>query len=259
MVPLLLLLLIPRARDQIMRTLLEGGGWIREQGAVGWLIYILVYIIWVSSLLPQTAVELLAGWIFEYPVAAVLATLARAIATVLMCTGGRVLARQFVTTHVVAKSQFLQALMVVVEQHPRRGAALISIMTMPIWCKNYLWSVVAAPIWYMVAAQVLCMLPYSLFTCYIGNTSQNMILVLTGEKELSPGQMIFSVVGIITGVIVLTIMGYLTKRELDRMVAKPEADQELDRMVIELQPLELEIQTQQPGYDKCPLTPNNLE
>ena len=233
---------------------------IREQGAVGWLIYILLYIVWVAALLPQTAVELLAGWIFEYTVAAILATLARAIATALMCVSGRLLARQFVTTHVIAKSQFLQALVVVVEQHPRRGAVLISIMTMPIWCKNYLWSVTAAPIWYMVAAQVFCVMPYSLFTCYIGNTSQNMILVLTGETELTQGQMVFSVVGIITGVIVLTIMGYLTKRELDRMVAKPEADQELDRMVMESQPLELEIQTQQPGYDKSyPMTPNNLE
>merc|ERR1712167_437930 len=101
-------------------------------------------------MLPQTCIELLAGWIFPYGLAVCLAALGRGLGTLAMCTVGRLLLRDFVMRHIVSRTKFLRALFSIIDHYPRKAAVLVSVVELPISAKNYSWSISEAPIWLMV-------------------------------------------------------------------------------------------------------------
>jgi len=222
-IPFLVMFAVKSFRDMILESLIASGHWIGHQGAIGWMAYVALYTGWVTVLLPQTCVELLAGWVFPLPLALLLAGVGRGLGTLSMCAIGRQLVRDMVSRHLLSRNQFLQALVAAIHRHPRKAAALIAVVEIPMSVKNYSWAVTDAPIILMVGAQVFCQLPYSIFTVYVGHSSESLLEVLKGGHRVGSVQIVFSVIGIIMGFVALAALAYFTKRELDRMVEEEQA------------------------------------
>merc|ERR1712224_793011 len=135
-----------------------------------------------------------------------------------MCLLGRAILRTQVETHLVSKSRMLQALMIAINKSPGKAAVIITLATIPISLKNYPWSLTDAPIRHIVAAQVVCVLPYCSFLVYIGHSSKSLVAVLHGKESPNAVHFVFTIVGVIVMAVAIVMVGRATKQQMDQMV-----------------------------------------
>jgi len=136
-----LLLAIKSLRTDIFTGLESAGDTIQNAKGWGVLLYLLLYLFWGLACGPSTIPEGMAGFIFPFGWAVVLATCGRGCSTFAMCIVGRRFAAEYIHRHFVEKYKWVQALVKLYETQPYKAAALISFAEMPFSFKNYPYSI----------------------------------------------------------------------------------------------------------------------
>ena len=141
LVIVVIILAVDSLRKEIFAGIESVGSEIRRDKGWGVVLYLVLYVGFALLCGPTTIPEGMAGFIFPYGWAVVLATCGRGCSTFAMCTAGRSCAASYVQRHFIQKYKWAQALVRLYETRPYKAAALISFAELPFCLKNYPYSV----------------------------------------------------------------------------------------------------------------------
>ena len=190
-------------------------GWLDGFGALGMLIFVLIYIAAALLLVPGLAITLAAGGLFGLFWGTALVSVASTTAAALAFLIARYFARGAVEARVAGSPKFA-AIDGAIAQGGWRVVALLRLSpAVPFSLGNYLYGLTAIRFWPYVLTSWLFMLPGTFMYVYVGYLStEGLSAASGGEESTATGRLILFVVGLVATAVVTVYVSKLARKAL---------------------------------------------
>jgi uncharacterized membrane protein YdjX (TVP38/TMEM64 family) len=181
---------------------------IKALGAAGFFVFVGLYVVFASLMIPCTAMGLMAGYLFGLPLGVPAAVLGGNLGAWSAFLLGRTVFRKRVEAWAVDKPRY-QAVEAAVAQNAFK--IIVCMRLSPIFgytIMNYLLSLTSVSFWRFALATVLGMLPGNFAFVYLGTLPEEL------QKAKPPGVLALQIAGVLATVLATFMIGRLARRAL---------------------------------------------
>lgn len=131
-------------------------------------------------------------------------------------TVGRTLGADTLGVYMHQKFPTFKAMSIVLSQSGYKLLFMFQMAYLPIVVKCFGLSIMEVSASKFFVSVLVCGIPYTIFWSYLGSESRDMLKVLSGEKksELTPGKIIFLVVGLSSALAAMYLLAQYSKAQL---------------------------------------------
>jgi uncharacterized membrane protein YdjX (TVP38/TMEM64 family) len=204
--------------------------YVRQQGAFGVLIYIVMLAIWIVLCLPCTIVEMVPGFLFGFWQGTIVSMIGKNLGNLIALVLGQTLLRDWVKKR-TKEYDILEKVDAAIKHDGFIMVLLVRAVFLPMAVKNYGLAALGVSIPQNMAGAILSGLPFSLAWSYVGSTAQSLVEIAEGKKgmsdlDLSPATMAVGAV-VCAGLFGLT--GWYMKRAFDAAIKAGEERQKKEK------------------------------
>lgn len=201
--------------DVIQENLQSFLRWIDGLGALGLGAYIAVYILATVLFIPASPLTLGAGAIYGVIRGSMLVSIASTLGATAAFLIGRYLVRERVARNIATREKF-QAIDEAIGQEGWKIVGLTRLSPLfPFVFLNYAFSVTKVSLKDFILASWLGMFPGTVMFVYIGSLIGDIALLGTGERQKTPIEWVFYVIGLTATVIVTVYVTRIARRALE--------------------------------------------
>lgn len=213
--------------QQRLREVLEGVlRWMQDLGAIGALVFGVVYVLATILMVPGSILTLGAGLLFGVFWGTVTVSVASTIGASLAFLAGRFLARDWIAAKVAGKARF-EAIDRAVGREGFRIVLLTRLSPIfPYNLLNYGYGLTGVDFWRYVLASWIGMLPGTVLYVYFGSLARNAAAIAAG-REKTLADYIFFGVGLVVAVAVVVLVTRVARKALKNALS--EAANQSDR------------------------------
>ncbi|MDJ0732007.1 MAG: TVP38/TMEM64 family protein [Crocosphaera sp.] len=194
--------------------------WIQDLGTIGYLIFILVYMLSAVLLIPASILTLGAGVIFDVVKGSILVSIASVLGAILAFLIGRYFARGWVSQQIEKYPKF-QA---VDEAVAKEGWKIVGLTRLspifPFVILNYAFAITQVSLRDYIIASWIGMLPGTVMYVYIGSLIGNIATLGAGGREKTSLEWALYIVGLIATVLVSVYVTKISRQALDSQIEK---------------------------------------
>ena len=192
--------------------------WIQDLGTIGYIIFILAYMLSSVVLIPATILTLGAGVIFDVIEGSILVSIASMAGAVLAFLIGRYFARGWVAQKIENYPKF-KAIDEAVAQEGWKIVGLTRLSPIfPFVVINYAFAITQVSLRDYTIASWIGMLPGTVMYVYIGSLIGNIATLGAGGREKTPLEWALYIVGLIATVLVSVYVTKISKQALDSQI-----------------------------------------
>mmetsp|Transcript_85871 Transcript_85871/g.148697 ORF Transcript_85871/g.148697 Transcript_85871/m.148697 type:complete len:245 (+) Transcript_85871:75-809(+) len=189
---------------------------VKAQGTVGIVIYMVVFSIWVVLCMPSTILEILPGFLFGTWTGFLVCMVGKNVGSFAAMILGRTILED-VMQQKAKEWPLLDGIKIAIQKQGFMMILLVRTVMMPIAIKNYGLAAIGVPAWMNISAAVLSGIPFCFMWVYVGSTTKSLVEIVEGKKsvrdlDLPPWAMISAGV---SGFVVLGLGGMYVKRVFD--------------------------------------------
>ena len=193
--------------------------WIASLGAMGAVVFVLVYIVATVLFLPGMILTLGAGFLYGVVIGSVLVSVASTLGAALAFLIGRYLARDWVSEKVSGSQKFNA----IDEAIGREGWKIVGLVRLspifPFNLLNYSLGLTKVPLKDYFLASWIGMLPGTVMYVYIGSLAADLATLGTSDRSRTPGEWALYVLGLMATVAVTVYVTRIARRALLEKVA----------------------------------------
>lgn len=224
---LLLLLLMLRCLfiPHAEQALLDAHTWLIKHPISGFLTFSGVFVLWFMALVPSTALELLAGYVFGFWKGFLVLSIVKPIAHIATFLFARYVGLLDVGRAVRGHSQIFKAAGMAIADKTQTGRVLflVQVAYFPGGIKDVgLAMIPAVQLPLFAACAAAGSVPYSFLNSYIGSCAGNLKALLRGEDTGTVGaqnaQLLLALGGGLALVVSLVLIAWQTRKALDRLL-----------------------------------------
>jgi uncharacterized membrane protein YdjX (TVP38/TMEM64 family) len=194
--------------------------WIDSLGTVGYIAFILIYILATVFLIPGSILTLGAGVIFSVVKGSVLVSIASILAATVAFLIGRYLARKWVAKKIEEYPKFT-AIDEAVAQEGWKIVGLTRLSPLfPFVFLNYAFSITKVSLRDYILASWIGMMPGTIMYVYLGSLIGSLANIATGVTQKNPVQQTLYIVGLVATVAVTIYVTKVAKKALDSQIQK---------------------------------------
>ena len=201
--------------DEGLLSLVE---WIKGQGSVGFIVYILVYIAAAVLFIPGSIITLGAGFAYGVLTGSILVSIASILGATASFLVGRYLARDWVAKKVANNESFRR----IDNAVAGRGFKIVLLTRLspifPFTFQNYGYGLTGVSLRDYFFASWIGMIPGTIMYVYIGSLITDITQIASGQSAEVPGQKIFYFVGLAVTVAVSVYVTRIAKKALAKGV-----------------------------------------
>ncbi len=201
--------------DEGLLSLVE---WIKGQGSVGFIVYILVYIAAAVLFIPGSIITLGAGFAYGVLTGSILVSIASILGATASFLVGRYLARDWVAKKVANNESFRR----IDNAVAGRGFKIVLLTRLspifPFTFQNYGYGLTGVSLRDYFFASWIGMIPGTIMYVYIGSLITEITQIASGQSAEVPGQKIFYFVGLAVTVAVSVYVTRIAKKALAKGV-----------------------------------------
>ncbi|MDJ0843487.1 TVP38/TMEM64 family protein [Crocosphaera sp.] len=202
---------------QTLQNLLQ---WIQDLGTIGYLIFIIVYILSAVFLIPASILTLGAGVIFDVVKGSLLVSIASMLGAILAFLIGRYLARKWVSQQIEKYPKF-QA---VDEAVAKEGWKIVGLTrlspVLPFVILNYAFGITQVSLKDYTIASWIGMLPGTIMYVYIGSLIGNIATLGADGREKTPLELALYIIGFIATLFVTIYVTKVSQNALNNQIEK---------------------------------------
>lgn len=195
--------------------------WIRDQGAVGVIVFIAVYVLATVFFIPGSILTLGAGVVYGVLVGTVWVSIASTLGATMAFIVGRYLARDWVASRVSNNPRFAA----IDEAVGREGWKIVGLTRLspifPFNLLNYAYGLTGVKLGHYFLASWIGMLPGTVMYVYLGSVLGSLAAI--GERSRTTVDWIIYGIGLVATVIVTVVVTRVAKRALASRMESEEA------------------------------------
>jgi len=204
--------------------------YVREQGAFGVVIYIVMLAVWIVLCLPCTIVEMVPGFLFGFWQGTIVSCIGKNLGNLIALILGQTLLREWVKKR-TSEYPILEKMDAAIKHDGFIMILLIRAVMLPMAVKNYGLAALGVSIPLNMAGAILSGIPFSLAWSYVGSTAQSLVEIAEGKKgmsdlDLSPSAM---AAGAVVAIALFGLTSWYIKRAFDAAIKAGEERQKKEK------------------------------
>lgn len=204
--------------------------WLQGKGAVGGVVFGLVFVICTLVCFPSTLFEISAGFAFPLGWAFAISFISKTLGSVLSFLFAKRMGRAWVEEKLLRSNVLiLKGICLGLREQPVKMVLLIRLSWLPIAVKNYGMGVLPVTLFQFMLAMIFVASPYTVMFVLVGNAITQSKTFFGGETTTE--QQTVQTVGLIVGVTALLIMalalGYFGRRAMNNVIVQSQLKQRI--------------------------------
>ena len=193
----------------------------QEQGFLGYVCFILAFIVQICLGIPSTLLEAMSGFIFGFWKAMIVTTIGKTSGCMVAFTIGGILGKDTLGAYMNRKFPTFKAMNKVFANADYKLLCMFQLAYIPIFFKCFGLSIMNVKPFKFFITTLICGIPYTAFWSYLGSQSHNLLKVLSGEDEpkggrsrISTEQIVLVAIGVLSGIVAMFLLAKYSREQL---------------------------------------------